>query len=64
MKMNLKKILRTRPDIKKQVEEKYPTTKLERSGCVIEKAFRDAMRYEFAKKLMNDPVVGKVEYDG
>lgn len=59
--MSLKKILKARPDIKKQVDEKYPRTKLERQGCVIEKAFRDAMRYDFAKKLI--ALTGKMEYD-
>lgn len=56
----MKKIMK-RPEIAKQVMERYPLTKLEKRGCTIEKCFRDAMRFEYAKKLIQ--VEGKAEYD-
>lgn len=63
MKMKtLKQIMAARPEVAKLVMERFPRTKLERQGCVMEKSMRDAARFAYAKKLMNNPQVSKVEY--
>jgi hypothetical protein len=50
--MNYRTIMQTRPEISKLVMEKYPRSKSERRGCMTERAFRDRMRFEYAKKLI------------
>jgi hypothetical protein len=50
------------PEIRKRVYEKVPISKDERKGCVTEKAFRDKMREEMAKKLYDEMPKEKQEY--
>jgi len=61
-KMTLKQIRSSRPEIAKLVMEKYPRNKEERKGCQTEIAKREYMRWQLAKRLMESPEVGKVEY--
>lgn len=44
-------------EIAKQVMDKYPLSKEEKRGCRLEKAMRDNMRFEFAKKLYKNPEI-------
>jgi hypothetical protein len=60
--MKYQQIMATRPEIAKVVMEKYPRSKSERKGCETERAFRNQMRYEFAKKLIAEGQREKVEY--
>lgn len=59
--MKVKHILAI-PEIHKRVYEKYPISKDERKGCVTEKAFRDKMREEMAKKLYEEMPKEKMEF--
>lgn len=51
------------PEIAKRVYDKYPISKDERDGCVTEKAFRDNMRADLAKKLYEEMGKEKKVYD-
>lgn len=59
MRLTLKMVLHRNPQMKETVYSKYPLSKDERRGCATEKAFRDAMRLDYAKKLLEH--VGKQE---
>lgn len=59
--MKVKHILNI-PEIRKRVYEKVPISKDERDGCVTEKAFRDKMREELAKKLYDELPKEKLEF--
>jgi hypothetical protein len=61
-KKTLSQIIAERPEISKLIMEKYPVSKDEKAGCVTEKAFRDKMRWEFAKKLYYGEEKEKKEY--
>ena len=52
--MTLPQILATLPHLKKEVYDRYPSTKKERQGCAMEKARLDALRAAYAKRLMVD----------
>jgi hypothetical protein len=44
------------------VYDKYPFTKLEKSGCVSEKSYMDGKRVEYAKRIINEQPKEKIEY--
>lgn len=56
------KMMATNPEVAKLVMEKYPRSKMERRGCETERAFRDMMRWEYAKKIIEGNQREKVEY--
>lgn len=61
--MTLKMIQNRRPEVAKLAMEKYPLNKAERRGCQTEKAKRDYLRWEYAKRLINEtPQSEKQEY--
>lgn len=61
--MKPKLIIATNPEIAKAVNARYPRNKAERKGCESEIQKRNALRYEYAKRLMNETSTReKVEY--
>jgi hypothetical protein len=59
--MTPKKIYFERPDIKEKVMMEYPIVKREKN-CKIEKAKREAMRWERAKRLYGETINANPEY--
>jgi hypothetical protein len=57
--MTLKKIYRSRPDIKEKVEALYPKPKKE---CKLERAKREWKIWQRAKMMYEETQTGKVEY--
>lgn len=53
IKLTLPILEATRPEIAKQVYEKYPVSKAERK-CMNEKSIMDDLRLRFAKRLIVD----------
>lgn len=61
--MKPKLIIATNPEIAKKVKERYPRNKAERSGCESEIQKREALRFEYAKRLfLETQTREKVEY--